>query len=225
MPVTSRNRIISRLPTPHDGAVMTLSAPLVDTSSDSWDVVRETLWVPYSPYFAAGTRRDEAINPVMTGAPSLDAKLVVQYERILRHVGGYPVIELTSLGLARDKPFKIVTDGDVQGQIGSWEGVVRNLPTVTVYWFSETLMDTKSMVPRPGVPPETFGWAASAGSEGVGWYFIGRTIEPLPVITGSLPAQSGSTPFDTPNETPRPSFCFVTDRYVYDFNSDMPPGD
>lgn len=216
----SRVRIISRLPTPHDGAVMTLGRPEVDTSSDNWDVMRERLWVPHSPYFQAGDRRDHILQPQLMGA-----RMMVQSERVVDILAGYPVIELTSLGLAQTKPWKIVTDGDVQGSIGTWDGVIRNLPTVTVYWFSDTLMDTKSMVPRPGVPPETFGWAASAGSGGVGWYLIGRTIEPLPVVTGSRAAQSGLTPFDTPNVLPRPTFCFVTDRYVYDFNSDLPPGD
>lgn len=219
-PTTSSVRIISRLPTPHDGAVMTLSAPSVDMSSDSWDVMRETLWVPHSPYFAAGERRDHVLQPAL-----MSARMVVQYERVIDIKAGYPVIELTSLGLARAKPFKIVIDGDVQGQVGTWDGVIRNLPTVTVYWFSDTLMDTKSMVPRAGVPPYTFNFAAMAGSAGVGWYFIGRTIEPLPVITGSLPAQSGLTPFDTPNQAPAPSLCFVTDRYVYDFANNLPPGD
>jgi hypothetical protein len=229
--MSSRIRIISRHPgpwsTPPD--IMVLERPKVDTLVEGWDVMRETLWVPHTPYFAKGERRDQVLLPEIMGAT-----LVVQDERQVGTKGGYPIIELTSLGLARTKPWKIVTDADTQGQIGA-EGVTRNIPTVTVYWFSSTLVDTKSAIPYPAVPPETFNWQAKGGTSGQeneeGWYLIGRTVEPLPIDTGRV---SGAPWFDTNypgggttstavNLAPRPALCMVTDRYAYDFVNDLPP--
>ncbi len=227
----SRIRIIAKLPGPWSTPpeIMTLEKPRVDTLVEGWDTMRETLWVPYTPYFAKGERRDHVLLPEILGA-----KLVVQDERQIGTRGGYPVIELTSLGLARNKPWKIVTDADSQGQVAA-SSLTRNVPTVTVYWFSDTLVDTKSVIPYNAVPPETFNWQAKGGTTGEsnneGWYLIGRTIEPLPVDTGRVSGApwldtnfpTGGTVSTAVNLAPRPSFCFVTDRYAYDPVNVLPP--
>jgi hypothetical protein len=227
----SRIRIIAKHAGPWSTPpeIMTLDKPKVDTLVEGWDIMRETLWVPYTPFFSKGARRDHILLPEILGA-----KLIVQDERQIGTRGGFPVIELTSLGLARTKPWKIVTDADSQGQVGS-SNLLRNIPTVTVYWFSDTLVDTKSVIPYNAVPPETFNWQAKGGNSGnsnnEGWYLIGRTVEPLPVNTGRASGApwldptfpDGGTTSTEVNLAPRPAFCFVTDRYAYDFFNGLPP--
>lgn len=229
----SRIRIIAKTPGPWSipPEIMTLERPRVDTLVEGWDTMRETLWVPFTPYFTKGERRDHVLLPEILGA-----KLVVQDERQIGTRGGFPVIELTSLGLARTKPWKIVTDADSQGEVAA-STLTRNVPTVTVYWFSETLVDTKSVIPYNAVPPETFNWQAKGGTTGEennqGWYLIGRTVEPLPIATGRVSGApwldtnfpTGGTTTTDVNIEPRPGMCFVTDRYAYDPVNTLPPND
>lgn len=222
----SRALIISNKPGPWSlpPEVMTLAAPMVDTNAAGWDVMRETLWVPYSPYFKPGERRDHVLLPENTAAV-----MVVQGERVIGIKGGLPVIELMSQGLAQVKPWKCVTTGDTQGTVGS--GVLRNLPTVTCYWFSATIEGTKLVIPWPAVPPETFGWQALSGNNSTqGWYIIKRDVDPLPVITGTVAAYdgaatiSGNTTRTSANVSPRPALCSVVDYYVYDPAATVPTG-
>lgn len=221
----SRALIIANAPGPWSlpPEVMTLSAPMVDTDAAGWDTMRETLWVPYAPYFQAGERRDHVLLP-----ENPDAVMVVQSERTIGMKAGMPVIELMSSGLARRKPWKCVTTGDTQGTIGS--GVIRNLPTVTCYWFSATIEGTKLVIPYPAVPPETFGWQAYAGDNSTqGWYIIKRDVDPLPIITGTVtalelpPTIGGAATRASANADPRPALCAVVDYYVYDPSSTVPP--
>lgn len=227
----SRARIISSQPGPWSfpPAVMTLKAPAVDTEAAGWDVMREELLVPYTPYFAAGERRDHVLLPNLP-----NAIMVVQNERTIGHKGGYPVIELTSWGLARAKPWKATTSGDSQGTTGSSTGLTRDLPTVNVYWFSATLEGTKIYVPWPAVPPETFGWQALGGTKeetnNRGWFLTRRDVEPLPIICGATAgpwkdgALGGNTRPDA-NAAPQPTLCMVSDFYVYDYATNVPPAD
>lgn len=222
-------KIISRVPGPWSNppCIQVLAVPSVDTDSGGWDTMRETLLVPYTPFFKAGERRDHMLDP--RAQPF--ARMVAQFERTVGSFGGYPIVELTSLGLAREKPWKCVNTGDTQGTIGS--GVTRNLPTVTCFWFSTELEGTKLIVPFPAVPPETFGWAALSGNSGggQGWYIIKRDVDPLPVITGTWPPLElaatigGNTTRTSANLNPRPTLCGVIDYYVYDPLTTVPPYD
>ena len=227
----SRALIISNAPGPWSlpPEVMTLTAPSVDTNAEGWDTMRETLWVPYSPYFTAGERRDHVLLPALNAAV-----MVVQNERVVGIKAGLPVIELTSMGLAQEKPWKCVTTADTQGTVGAG-GVTRNLPTVTCYWFSETLEGTKLYIPWPAVPPETFGWQAKALQSGIanpnGWIIVKRDVDPLPVICGATAGpwkdatMNGGNSRSDANAAPQPRLCSVVDYYVYDFINTTPPND
>lgn len=223
-------KIISRGPGPWSAApqVLSLACPVVETSPSGWDIMRERLWVPYSPYFAAGERRDMMLDE--RAQPF--AHMLAQEERVVDFKGGFPVIELLSLGFAREKAWTIQTTQDSQGEVGSVGGVIRNLPTFTLTWFSETLEDTKTVIPSPAVPPETFGWDAVSITSGlpnnVGFILIKRDVDPLPVINGSTPqaqAVSGGVTRANANLHPRPTLCKVVDYYVLDFTDATPPGD
>ncbi len=145
--------------------------------------------------------------------------------------GPWPIVELLSLGFAREKPWIIQLTQDTNGSVGTGEGVTRNLPTITLTWFSETLESTKTVVPAPAVPPETFEWwnlSITSGAPGgdAGWMLIKRDVDPLPIMTGSTPqAQpvNGNISRTNANLEPRPKLCKVIDYYVYDPLYPLPP--
>lgn len=211
---------------PPDVAV--LSLPVVETLPSGWDQMRERLLVPYAPYFAPGTRREHALDD--RALPF--ATMLSQEERVVGFSGPWPIIELTSQGFAREKPWIIQTTGDYQGEVGSVSGVARNYPTVTVTWFSDSLQQTKTVIPQPAVPPETFGWQALSITSGLpnneGWILVKRDVDPLPVITGSSAVpetNAGNVTRASANLNPRPTLCKVVDYYVYDPENTLPPND
>lgn len=225
----SRARIISSRPGPwsHPPEVMTLRAPEVDTDAPGWDVMRERLLVPYTPFFHPGERRDHVLLPHKP-----DAIMVVQTERTIGFHAGYPVVELTSYGVAGTKPWKCVLNHGSQGQVGSTEGAIRDLPTVNCYWFSTSLEGSKLIVPYVAVPPDTFDWPNQTGTSGLdnnwGWYIIRREVDPLPVATGETDPTPWtdfvtSTSRPNGNKEPRPRLCAVVDYYVYDWLNPLPP--
>lgn len=229
-PLVTNFKRISTKPGPWSSppTVMCLSKPVVETSPTGWDIMRERLWVPYSPFFAAGERRDHMLD----ARAQPFAHMLAQEERVVDFKGGFPVVELLSLGFAREKPWTIQTTHDSQGEVGSAGGVTRNLPTFTLTWFSESLADTKTVIPSPAVPPETFGWDAYSITTGlpnnVGFILIKRDVDPLPVINGSTPqavTDAGGFTRANANLAPRPTLCKVVDYYVYDFTDTVPPGD
>lgn len=207
--------------------VAVLAKPIIEAGPNGWDSMREKLLVPFSPYFECGERREHMLDP--RTAPF--ARMLMQEERVVGYHGPWPIVEVTSLGFAREKPWIIQTTQDTQGTVGGG-ALYRNLPTVTVTWFSETLVDTKSIIPGASVPPETFGWDAlslvSGGGNPQGWVIVKRDVDPLPVITGSRPEvtiDAGNVIRTSANLHPRPTLCKVVDYYVYDFIDLLPPGD
>lgn len=229
-PLVTTTKVIATKPGPWSDppAIMVLAKPVVETTPSGWDSMRERLLVPYSPYFAPGQRRDHMLDE--RAQPF--AHMIMQEERIVGFKGQWPEVELVSLGFAREKPWTIQTTADSQGEVGSSGGVIRNLPTFTLVWFSATLEDTKAVIPSAAVPPETFGWQAVAITSGLGnnygFVLVKRDIDPLPVMTGSTPqaapGSSGSTRANA-NLNPRPTLCRVTDYYVYDMVNALPPND
>lgn len=226
--IVTRTLVISTKPGPWSSppAVMVLSKPVVETTPSGWDSMRERLLVPFSPYFAPGERRDHMLDE--RAQPF--AHMLMQEERVVGFRGQWPEVEVVSLGFAREKPWTIQTTADSQGQVGSAGGVTRNLPTFTLVWFSETLEDTKTVIPSAAVPPETFGWQAMAITTGAGnnsgFVLVKRDIEPLPIMTGSKPkaqADGGGVTRVNANLFPEPTLCRVTDYYVYDFINTLPP--
>jgi hypothetical protein len=229
-------KLISAKPGPWSDPpdVMCLSKPVVETTPGGWDIMREKLLVPYSPYFEVGTRRDHMLDE--RAQPF--AMMYAQDERVVGYKGQWPEVELTSIGFAREKPWSASIDGDTDGDFGGL-GIYRANPTVTVVWFSETLQSTIDCIPWPCVPPETFGWPAMAynqitipgpSTRTQGWLLIKRNIVPVPAMYGTSKEiwraayANGTTnggPSGTPelrtnaNIHPRPTLCMVTDHYVY----------
>jgi hypothetical protein len=229
MDLQSRVRVISRLPGPWDGQAMTLEKPKVDSDVNTWDRIVETLWVPRVPWLLPGDRRDQELLPAVG-----NAVLVVQNERVVGVKAGFPVVEIESLGILGDKPWKATLTQDTTGEIGT-SGLLRNFPTVTVAWFSKTLEGVKAYVPWTSVPPETFGFQALAGDNTLtpwqGWVHSRRDVDALAVRTGSAPGPWKSTTINgggtRPDAatTPRPTLCAVVDTYIYVPANTLPPND
>jgi hypothetical protein len=157
MPVSAA-RILSPHLTPAQGAVMRIGKPVIETPATGWDAVREELWVPYTPYFDRGQRRDLSDMPGLA-----ESELFAQDERVLSWKGGFPVVELLSLGWVRPKEKKFAMQAGSEVRFndtnnGGWPHPnAPTWPSVTCEWLSLVPLNPIIRMRNLAAPEELFG--------------------------------------------------------------------
>lgn len=181
-----------------------IGRPVLERPADGWDVLREKLWLPHEFWIQRGAVRE--------GPGPEGGFFIAQDFRTVEWLGGRPVVEVTSLGIATqgDKDYKIEASDSLSEDLSLASGTYLS-PTiwrvgysrVTKLWVSLTTPALSDHVGVAYTPPETFGlpsggwniaWVSATNWEAVGWIGESRTPQKLP---GS-PA------------------CLVTDTWIYD---------
>ena len=177
-----------------------IGCPLVEQPAQGWDILRETLWVPRRNYLPKGTPRQPP-----EGAEGL---FVVQDERTVEYRGGFPVIELISLGLADGKPAKWTASAAAAEDLSlinanyysaPWTIWRQSYPRVTKMWIAHQPPNVLDHVSVPSVPEQTFGLPATAWElspwvlspagdlwQASGWVGESRNVDTLPGAEMSL---------------------------------------
>lgn len=193
---------------PPTGQEKPIGRPILERPADGWDVLREKLWLPDELWIQRGAVRE--------GPGPEGGRFIVQDFRTVEWLGGRPVVEVTSLGIASQdgKDYKLEASGSLGEDLSMASGTYLSptiwrlgYPRVTKLWVSMTTPALYAHIGVPSAPPDTFGlpgnlwniaWVAADNWTASGWIGESRTLQQLP----------GS------------KACLVTDTWLYDLGYD-----